>query len=88
MKVGRSEKHGLFVLASCVAHNRDLMRDKEEAVRKSMAPAQDPLAIATQTMLQCPYVTEGTVTIKLSRWYGKFVGDVEKVEQRRNNGIV
>lgn len=49
--------------------------------RASMAPAQDPLAIACQTMLQAPYVTYGTVTIKLTRWFGNVLGDVMKVEK-------
>jgi hypothetical protein len=48
--------------------------------RASMAPAQDPLAIAAQTMLQAPYVIRGTVTIKLTRWFGNILGDVVKVE--------
>lgn len=48
--------------------------------RASMAPAQDPLAIACQTMLQAPYVTHGTVTIKLTKWYSNILGDVVKVE--------
>lgn len=50
-------------------------------MRASMAPAQDPLAIAAQTMLQAPYVEYGTVTIKLTRWFGNIVGDIEKVEK-------
>lgn len=45
----------------------------------SMAPAQDPLAIAAQTMLQAPYVTEGEVIIKLTYWFGNWVGDVYAV---------
>lgn len=48
--------------------------------RASMAPAQDPLAIACQTMLQAPYVVHGTVTIKLTKWFGNILGDVVKVE--------
>lgn len=46
-----------------------------------MAPAQDPLAIAAQTMLHCPYVKQGTITIKLSPWFGNWVGDIFKVEE-------
>jgi len=50
-----------------------------DAVRASMAPVQDPLAIAAQTMLQAPYVVNGTVIIKLTRWFDNWVGDIEKV---------
>lgn len=46
-----------------------------------MAPAPDILAIAAQTILQCPYVNEGTVTIKLTRMFGHYHGDVVKVER-------
>lgn len=48
-----------------------------------MAPVQDPLSIAVQTMFQCPYVTTGTVHIKLSLWFGQYVGDVERIEYDR-----
>lgn len=52
-----------------------------DPIRASMAPVQDPLAIAVQTMFQCPYVENGTVIIKLTKWFDNIVGDVEKVEQ-------
>lgn len=45
-----------------------------------MSPCPDPLAIAAQTMLQAPHVQQGTVTIKLSKWFNAIVGDVIKVE--------
>lgn len=50
-------------------------------MRSSMTPAQDPLAIACQTMQQAPYVTKGEVIIKLSKWYSNIVGDVISVKQ-------
>jgi len=46
-----------------------------------MSPPQDPLAIAAQTMLQAPYVKNGTIMIKLSLWFGNIVGDIQKVEE-------
>lgn len=49
-----------------------------------MAPAQCPLAIAAQTLLQAPYAKNATVTIKLTRWFGNVVGDVVKVEEHGN----
>lgn len=51
------------------------------SLRASMAPAQDPLAIAAQTMLQAPYVEYGTVIIRLTRWFDNIVGDIEKIER-------
>lgn len=56
-------------------------------IRASMAPAQDPLAIAVQTMLQAPYAIQGSVsiTIKLTRWFGNIVGDIVKVEGINGN---
>lgn len=51
------------------------------SLRASMAPAQDPLAIAAHTMLQAPYVIRGTVIIKLTRWFDNIVGDIEKIER-------
>lgn len=49
-------------------------------VRSSMAPASDPLAIAAQCMLVCPYVVRGSVEIKLTAWFGRIVGNVCGVE--------
>lgn len=51
-----------------------------KAIRASMAPSQDPLAIAAQTILQAPYVKNGSIIIKLSPWFGHYVGDIELVE--------
>jgi hypothetical protein len=52
-----------------------------------MAPAQDPLAIAAQTILQAPYVENGIVYIKLSRWFGNIVGDIERIERESTTKI-
>lgn len=54
------------------------------SVRASMAPVQCPLAIAAQTINgAAPYVVTGTITIKLTSWFGNIVGDIEKVEMNR-----
>lgn len=55
-------------------------------MRASMAPVQDPLAIAAQTLLQAPYIKNGTIIIKLTRWFGNVVGDIEKVVSAENGG--
>lgn len=49
--------------------------------RSSMAPAQDPLAIAAQTLLQAPYVEFGAIYIKLSYWMDNWHGDIERIER-------
>lgn len=37
----------------------------------------DALGLAAFTVYtQAPYATTGTVTLRLSRWYGRVVGDV------------
>lgn len=51
--------------------------------RASMAPPQDPLAIAAQTLLTAPYTMQYSyceVTIKLCRWFGQYVGAIERIE--------
>lgn len=48
--------------------------------RASLAPAQDPLAIAAQTLLQAPYAETG-ITIKLSFWLGNWHGDIVSVDR-------
>lgn len=53
-------------------------------MRASMAPPNDPLAIAAQTMLQAPYVEFGTIIIKVTKWFNSWIGDVEKVENYDN----
>ena len=53
----------------------------DKGIRRSLAPCSDSLAIAAQTMLQAPYVTNGTVIIKLTRWFDNWVGDIEKIIQ-------
>ena len=52
---------------------------KTERMSMSMAPAQDPLAIAAQALLQAPYAEAG-ITVKLSYWLGHWHGDIVSVE--------
>lgn len=51
-------------------------------MRSSLAPAQDPLAIAAQTLLQCPYAWNANteIVVRLSFWMNNWHGDVDSIQ--------
>lgn len=45
----------------------------------------DVLTLACKAWLMCPRMTKGTMTIKLSEWYGRIVADVIGWEDENGN---
>lgn len=43
----------------------------------------DALTLACKAWLMSPRMTEGTMTIKLSSWYGRIVADVIHFEEKK-----
>lgn len=45
--------------------------------------ADDALTLACKAWLMCPKTCEGTMTIKLSFWYGRILADVINFEEKK-----
>lgn len=44
----------------------------------------DALTLACKAWLMCPRMTNGTMTIKLSKWYGRILADVIDFKEEKD----